>query len=120
MMDKLGRTWAWIVAVLLGMPVLYVASFGPACWLDWRTSLVGRELTSIAYRPILRLAAASVDDKRLTGTWQTIQWWMELGAGDDMSALIWNDGTFEWVSTLPPPGGWRNETRNLGVMPAGR
>ncbi len=25
--------WPWIVALLIGLPMLYVASFGPACWL---------------------------------------------------------------------------------------
>jgi hypothetical protein len=24
--------WPWIVALLIGLPVMYVASFGPACW----------------------------------------------------------------------------------------
>src|SRR5262245_17890495 len=24
--------WQWIVALLIGFPILYVASFGPACW----------------------------------------------------------------------------------------
>jgi hypothetical protein len=24
--------WPWIAALLVGLPVLYVASFGPACW----------------------------------------------------------------------------------------
>ena len=32
-MDKPRCLWPWIVAVLVGVPVLYVLSFGPACWL---------------------------------------------------------------------------------------
>jgi len=24
--------WPWIVVLLVGLPVLYIASFGPACW----------------------------------------------------------------------------------------
>ena len=31
--DRKKPLWPWIVAVLIGLPVLYVASFGPACWL---------------------------------------------------------------------------------------
>ena len=27
------RVWPWIVAVLIGLPVLYVASFGPFLWM---------------------------------------------------------------------------------------
>jgi hypothetical protein len=30
---KKAGVWPWIVALLIGLPVLYVASFGPACWL---------------------------------------------------------------------------------------
>jgi hypothetical protein len=30
---KKAGVWPWIVALLIGVPVLYVASFGPACWL---------------------------------------------------------------------------------------
>ena len=28
--------WPWIAGLLVGLPVLYVASFGPACWLTSR------------------------------------------------------------------------------------
>ena len=32
--DERKKTlWPWIVAVLIALPVFYVASFGPACWL---------------------------------------------------------------------------------------
>ncbi len=33
MSDDRRPLWPWIVALLIGLPVLYVASFGPACWL---------------------------------------------------------------------------------------
>src|SRR5262245_66586319 len=33
MSDDRKPFWPWIVALLIGLPVLYVASFGPACWL---------------------------------------------------------------------------------------
>jgi len=47
--------WPWIVSLLIGLPVLYVATFGSACWLaywldkepDWQESLL------VAYRPLL-------------------------------------------------------------------
>ena len=29
--DRKKPVWPWIVALLIGVPVLYVASFGPAC-----------------------------------------------------------------------------------------
>jgi len=31
--DDRKPLWPWIVALLIGLPVLYVALFGPACWL---------------------------------------------------------------------------------------
>ena len=30
---KKRAVWPWAVALLIGLPVLYMASFGPACWL---------------------------------------------------------------------------------------
>ena len=33
---KLG--WGFWIAVLIGVPLVYVASFGPACWMALRTS----------------------------------------------------------------------------------
>jgi hypothetical protein len=30
--DRKKPLWPWIVALLIGLPVFYVASFGPACW----------------------------------------------------------------------------------------
>ncbi len=41
----------WIVGVLIGLPVLYVASFGPACWVTSRTG-AGAALLPSAYRPV--------------------------------------------------------------------
>lgn len=42
----------WIAAMLIGLPVLYVASVGPACW------LVDREMlpmeTAVIYEPVLQ------------------------------------------------------------------
>jgi hypothetical protein len=41
----------WIVALLIGLPVVYVASFGPACWLCER-GILGQRNAWVAYRPI--------------------------------------------------------------------
>lgn len=32
-MDKQRASRIWITAILIGLPILYVASFGPACWI---------------------------------------------------------------------------------------
>jgi hypothetical protein len=44
--------WPWIVTALLVLPVLYVVSFGPACWICDRLEKGTREV-SIAYRPVI-------------------------------------------------------------------
>src|SRR5262245_47217781 len=52
--------WPLLTAALLGLPVLYVLSFGPACWiashtLDRGDSVVAKSL-NLVYQPILSLA----------------------------------------------------------------
>jgi hypothetical protein len=47
--------WPWIVALLIGLPVLYVASFGPACWVVEQSALPRAEITLI-YSPLIRAA----------------------------------------------------------------
>jgi hypothetical protein len=56
--DERKPLWPWIVALLIGLPVLYVVSFGPACWVSSQ-SQVGGELVSVAYQPILRIALST-------------------------------------------------------------
>jgi hypothetical protein len=34
--DDRKPVWPWIVAVLIGLPIVYVAMFGPAVCLFWR------------------------------------------------------------------------------------
>ena len=53
MTEHKNPVWPWIVALLIGLPVLYVASFGPACWIGFR-SLYGRYAVIVAYKPLLR------------------------------------------------------------------
>jgi hypothetical protein len=53
MSDERKPLWPWIVALLIGLPVLYVASFGPACWLADRQIFSCVEI----YRPLAKLAA---------------------------------------------------------------
>jgi hypothetical protein len=47
--------WAkWTLAAVVGVPVLYVAIFGPACWISSRTG-IGSRAVSVVYQPMLRL-----------------------------------------------------------------
>jgi len=54
MSDERKPLWPWIVALLIGLPVLYVASFGPACWITSHADS-GKSLIPVVYRPLLRL-----------------------------------------------------------------
>ena len=44
--------WPWIVGLLIVLPVLYVASFGPACWLGQR-DVVSVVFVNAVYGPIV-------------------------------------------------------------------
>src|SRR5258708_27441077 len=45
--------WAkWTLAAVVGLPVLYLLSFGPACWISSRLQPTG-EIVSTAYSPII-------------------------------------------------------------------
>jgi hypothetical protein len=50
--------WPWIAAALIGLPVLYVASFGPACWI---VSHSNEDLPVLPkfYVPLARLSVRS-------------------------------------------------------------
>jgi len=45
--------WPWIVALVVGVPVLYVASFGPACWITCRVCRWSVPTLSAIYRPMV-------------------------------------------------------------------
>jgi len=41
----------WITALLVGVPVLYVTSFGPACWITSRFDV--RKPLGFVFRPVM-------------------------------------------------------------------
>jgi hypothetical protein len=45
---------AFCATVMVVVPVLYVGSFGPACWITSRADR-GKSLLPVVYRPILKL-----------------------------------------------------------------
>ncbi|HEY3965895.1 MAG TPA: hypothetical protein VGM05_15150 [Planctomycetaceae bacterium] len=56
--------WAkWALALVIVLPMLYVGSFGPACWLACDRH-ISQTFVAQAYRPIIRLANASPDPIR--------------------------------------------------------
>jgi hypothetical protein len=38
--DRKKHLWPWIAGLLIGLPVLNVASFGPACWIANRSERI--------------------------------------------------------------------------------
>jgi hypothetical protein len=46
-----SRTFRWAVVALIAPPVLYVASFGPACWISSHTGR-GADVVSIVFQPV--------------------------------------------------------------------
>ena len=54
--DRKRPLWPWIVALLIGLPVMYVASFGPACWLEDR-ALLPMGFVHSSYKPLVFVLA---------------------------------------------------------------
>jgi hypothetical protein len=67
--------WAkWTLAGVVGVPVLYVASFGPASWLMSRTSLCTEAITTV-YQPVFFCWMRGPEK---TAAW--INWYCYVGA----------------------------------------
>jgi len=55
MSDERNRpVWPWVVVLTISMTVLYVASFGPACWMVSRR-VIPLRITAWVYGPLARL-----------------------------------------------------------------
>src|SRR5262245_48081878 len=92
--DRKKSVWPWIVALLIGLPVLYVASFGPACWITSHAN-VGAPPIPAVYRPLTW--AMSPDSYTTINRVST--WYAKLGA----------DENWEWGPVHDPAGqhvGW--------------
>jgi len=69
--------WAkWTLAVVVGLPLLYPVSFGPACWLFGGKGMpfISRSLARDLYKPLVNLAIAK---KPPMGP--ALWWWSALG-----------------------------------------
>jgi hypothetical protein len=53
--ERKSLVWPWVVALLVVPPILYVVSFGPACWIA-RIGFLPTRAVIIAYRPIVENA----------------------------------------------------------------
>jgi len=79
MSDRKKSDWLfWTTAVLL-LPVPYVASFGPACWLSNRSANASM---LVVYRPLIRAGTPQMGQPELyrTPLQSFLKWYADLGA----------------------------------------
>lgn len=85
----------WIVALLIALPAMYVASFGPACWLDSRQMLPSA--IESAYIPLRQIAHDGPEPLRSVLNWYACigseePEWISVteltGAGDRMPLAV--------------------------------
>jgi len=94
--ERKRPVWPWIVATLIAVPVFYVASFGPACWLyNWKG--VGESTIPVAYYPVILLSECS-ELNELTRPFATG------GRCPAMYPAISIDGEVRWFVDLPEHG----------------
>jgi hypothetical protein len=77
--------WPSIVAFLIGLPVLYVASFGPACWVTSHAT-VGIPVVNVVYLPMMWTYDVSPESGR-----KAIMWYSRIGAAEGWSWSVGND-----------------------------
>ncbi|MFA6545390.1 MAG: hypothetical protein WCS99_13310 [Limisphaerales bacterium] len=57
--DKLGKTWLYVVSMLVGLPLLYVLSVGPAAVLVHLKPSLGQSVLLRIYNPLDSFANAT-------------------------------------------------------------
>ena len=73
--------WFWWTT-LFAIPLLYVASFGPACWIVSRT-VVGHAAFRLAYRPLDSIAWHGPYQVR-----QALQWYGDLAIPKNRNVVL--------------------------------
>jgi len=72
--------WAkWTLAVTILLPVLYVASFGPACWISSHVNAVA-PIVNVAYLPMMWIYDFAPEPIQVS-----IMWYSRIGAHDGWS-----------------------------------
>ena len=93
-MNDRRPVWPWITTSLLGLPVLYILSFGPACWISERLGK-GTGQVSAVYRPVIWLG------NRLPLGTELMSQYARLGAGPDRTPDF-SDNQLSWVEYIGP------------------
>jgi hypothetical protein len=102
---KPGVTF-WTTAVL-ALAVLYVASFGPACWLTvGRTERRKCPFPMIVYWPLGR-AFVALDRGKYTpmkeGIRSALYWWITVGVPTDKDAIMMTGPNLMEIMLVSPP-----------------
>ena len=83
-------------ALLVALPVLYVISFGPACWLTSKVVGVGFDAhpAMVVYWPLARFAA-----NNKSGCADALRWWITVGLKAGERAVVPIDSGGELSAT---------------------
>ena len=82
---KPGWTF-WTVVLLIALPVAYVASFGPACWLTARCGLNDNKGPPSFMRPYAPLGQFIADERAVTG--DVLHWWAGCGVLEGVEVCV--------------------------------
>jgi len=104
-----------LAGLIVGMPLMYVLSFGPACWLTARPLRVAPEPAMIVYYPLVDIAHRSASRRGTSRSIPTdrigyaLSWWMRLGVPRGAYAMIPDPagGGVGARSIDPPPASWQ-------------
>ncbi len=88
------------IVVLVVAPLLYVLSFGPACWVTMRLNLPS-EVINVGYHPIVWSFDRVPREIR-----DFVMWYSEVGDNGDGEA-VWYCGTSESDYIFRPCAKWR-------------
>jgi hypothetical protein len=101
MTDRKKPGWAfWAAVVLVALPVLYVLSFGPACWISSRLGHGGGLLPTI-YRPLVATMRIGEEakERQICAAYS----WM---VGRPERVPVVPEGRLAWFASLGAPIGW--------------
>ena len=84
--------WPWVAILLLGLPLMYVASFGPACWLAGR-KVVPVAFVARAYPGVIRMVLMTCCHPNKP-FWRIVYGYLRLGSerGARIPLECWHSG----------------------------
>ena len=97
------------VAVLIGLPVLYVVSFGPACWTTSRTNS-GAGIIPVVYAPIVKCLSS----KKMWLRW-TVSKFSTLGAPPEWTWRPDDEIPIRNKIVMPEHWKWCNRVLNAPI-----